>query len=428
MKLLTKTSLYLLYLTVIAFVASGFIFYYSIRTIVYKQIDSSLTTEKNIIQEQIEHTDTIPDFNAAFGHLIEVKVYEHQLKKRQIIKDTLINAENDEDIPYRKLYYTNTTKHHKGYSISISHPLSEKRDLLEDTSTLLFVLFIFLILIFVIVNYWISRKLWIPFYKSLKVIDEFDISSELSPVFTNSDIHEFNKLNQVLESMSEKIKNDYINLKEFNENASHEIQTPLSIIRTKLELLMQYENLNTEQIILLESVNDAVSRISKLNQGLLIISKIDNQQFASIEELSIKNTFLKYLSDYEEIIQLKKITVYNDFQSSLLVKINPVLAGMLASNLISNAVRHNVENGFIKISTVNNTLTISNSGNSLKIGTDHLFNRFTKGSSNPESVGLGLSIVKKIVNYYNLSINYDYSNYTHEIKIDFDTHQNRINY
>jgi signal transduction histidine kinase len=101
---------------------------------------------------------------------------------------------------------------------------------------------------------------------------------------------------------------------------------------------------------------------------------------------------------------------------------------MLASNLISNAVRHNVENGFIKISTVNNTLTISNSGNSLKIGTDHLFNRFTKGSSNPESVGLGLSIVKKIVNYYNLSINYDYSNYTHEIKIDFDTPQNRINY
>jgi two-component system, OmpR family, sensor histidine kinase QseC len=101
---------------------------------------------------------------------------------------------------------------------------------------------------------------------------------------------------------------------------------------------------------------------------------------------------------------------------------NPILAGMLASNLISNAVRHNVENGFIKISTINTTLTISNSGGSLKTETDHLFNRFTKGGSNHESVGLGLSIVKKIINYYDLSINYSYSNYTHEIKIDFENH------
>jgi len=62
-KLLTKTTLYLLYLTVIAFIASGFIFYYSIRTIAYKQFDSNLITEKNIIQEQIDHTNTIPNFN-----------------------------------------------------------------------------------------------------------------------------------------------------------------------------------------------------------------------------------------------------------------------------------------------------------------------------------------------------------------------------
>lgn len=233
MKLLTKTTLFILYFTVFAFIASGFIFYYSIRTIVYKQIDSSLITEKNIIQEQIEHTDTIPDFNAAFGHLIEVKLYDRTFKLKQKIKDTIINADNDDNIPYRKLYFTGTTKHHKGYSISISHPLSEKKELLENTNTLLFVLFIFLIIILVIVNYWISKKLWIPFNKSLEVIDQYDINSDSSPIFINSNIQEFNKLNHVLERMSEKIRTDYINLKEFNENASHEIQTPLSIIRSR---------------------------------------------------------------------------------------------------------------------------------------------------------------------------------------------------
>ncbi len=420
MKLLTKTSIYIVYFTILAFVASGFIFYYSIRSIVYKQIDASLVTEKNIIQEQIEHTDTIPDFNAAFGHLIEVKVYDRTFKQKQIIKDTIINTDNDEDdLPYRKLYFLSTTEHKKGYSISISQPLSEKKELLENTSILLLILFIFLILIFVIVNYWISRKLWIPFYKSLEIIDKFEINSDSSPIFYKSDIKEFNKLNQVLESMSEKIRSDYINLKEFNENASHEVQTPLSIIRSKLELFLQYENLNSDQTILLESINDAVSRLSKLNQGLLLISKIDNQQFESSEVICIDQIIQNFLCEYEEIIQLKKISVVTDFQSAIHLRMNPVLAGILVSNLISNSVRHNIENGYIKISTLKNTLTISNIGNSLNINPNQLFNRFTKRGSNPESVGLGLSIVKKIVNYYGQSINYEYSNSIHTIIIDF---------
>jgi signal transduction histidine kinase len=420
LRLLTKTNIYLLYFTILAFIASGFIFYYSIRTIVYKQIDSSLITEKDIIQEQIEHTDTIPDFNAAFGHLIEVKVFDKSMKNKQIIKDTLIDTENEvQDIPYRNLYFASNTKNHKGYTINISHPLSEKQELLENISTLLFVLFILLMFIFTIVNYWISKKLWIPFYKSLDIINRFEINSSKPLALSNSDIKEFNELNQVLVKMSEKIRNDYINLKEFNENASHEVQTPLSVIRTKLELLMQYENLNTDQVNLLESVNNSVSRLSKLNQGLLVISKIDNQQFTAKEEVIIEEVFKNILNEFEEIIQLKKINVSLDFESNIVIEMNPILAEILTSNLISNSVRHNTENGYINITTRNRTLIISNSGHTLKIDANLLFNRFTKGSAENDSVGLGLSIVKRIANYYNLSISYLYSNNVHEIRIDF---------
>ena len=419
MKLLTKTSLYLLYFTTIAFIVAGFIFYYSIRTIVYKQINDALITEKNIIQEQIEHTDTIPDFNTGFGHLIEVKIFENQLKHKQTIKDTLINTNEDDDIPYRKLYFTSTTKNKKGYSISISHPLSEKKDLLENISILLLILFIVLILIFVVVNYWLSKRLWIPFYRSLAEINRFDINSSTPPSFSESDIQEFNRLNKVLENMAKTIRNDYLSLKEFNENASHEIQTPLSIIRTKLELLLQYENLNTEQINLLESVNNALTRLSKLNQGLIIISKIDNQQFASSEEISIQSVIQNLLCENEEIIRLKNITLSTDFQSPLKTTINPILAEILATNLISNAIRHNTENGYIDIKTIDNTLVIANSGNTLNIDTSNLFNRFSKNSSNKDSVGLGLSIVQKIISYYNFTISYTYTDLNHEIKVIF---------
>lgn len=327
MKLLTKTTLYLLYLTVIAFIASGFIFYYSIRTIAYKQLDSNLITEKNIIQEQIDHTDTIPNFNdVAFWHLIEVKIYDYSLKHRQVIKDTLINPNSIEDeVPYQKLYFSNTTKHHKGYTISISLPLSEKKDLLENISisapcSIYYPNIRYCKLLD-------TKNLWTPFYKSLEIISMFDINTP--PKFSKSDIKEFNKLNQVLESMSEKIRYNYINLKVFNENASHEIQTPLSIIRAKLELLMQYENLNTEQLNLLASIYEAITRLSRINQGLLIISKIDNQQFASSEKVHIVEIFRKTLCEYEEIIQLKKVTLYTNFNHPFSWKQTPYLLEFL---------------------------------------------------------------------------------------------------
>lgn len=421
MKLLTRTTLYILYFSILAFIASGFIFYLSIRTIINKQIDSSLITEKNIIQEQIEHTDTIPDFKAAFGHLIEVKIFDKVIRKKEILKDTLVITENanDEDIPYRSLFFANNTKNNKGYTISILQQVSEKKDLLEDISTLLLILFILLMLIFVIVNYWISKRLWIPFYKSLDLINSFEITSRKTLDFEKTDIEEFNRLNQVLDKMSEKIKTDYFNLKEFNENASHEIQTPLAVIRSKLELLSQNENLSFEQISILQSINEAVTKLSKLNKGLILISKIDNQQFTITAEVNIGEIIERFLFDFEEIIQLKKIRVIKEFDSLIVCFIDPLLAEILISNLISNAVRHNIIGGNVTIKTFPNLLVISNTGKPLLVDPETLFNRFIKHGTQTDSVGLGLSIVKKIVAFYNFKITYAYINDTHEVKVFF---------
>ena len=109
--------------------------------------------------------------------------------------------------------------------------------------------------------------------------------------------------------MTSKMRYDYLNLKEFSENAAHEIQTPLAVIRSKADLLMQQKGLNKESINLLKSINEATTKLFKLNQGLLLISKIDNQIFHEKKKISLRKILEKGLENYKEIMELKKIKV-----------------------------------------------------------------------------------------------------------------------
>jgi signal transduction histidine kinase len=119
-------------------------------------------------------------------------------------------------------------------------------------------------------------------------------------------------------------------------------------------------------------------------------------------------------------MQLKKITVEVEAIDPAIVKMNQTLAEVLISNLISNAVRYNVDGGFIKCCINIGYLTISNSGVPLKTDPELLFRRFHKKSENPQSVGLGLSIVKKIADTCKMKISYTCIGNIHELRLDYN--------
>jgi signal transduction histidine kinase len=223
----------------------------------------------------------------------------------------------------------------------------------------------------------------------------------------------------VLDQMTRKMRNDYLSLKEYNENSAHEIQTPLAIIQSKLEILMQRKELKKESINLIKSINEATARLFKLNQGLLLISKIDNLYFQEEKEISLKKIIENSLINYKEIMQLKKIMVEMEANDPAVVKMNDILAEVLISNLISNAVRYNIDGGFIKCFIGTGYLIISNSGVQLKIDPELLFRRFHKKSENPQSVGLGLSIVRRITETYKMEITYTCTGNIHELRLDY---------
>jgi len=426
LKLLTKSTFYYLFFSNLTIFAGVVLLYLAIRKDVYRQIDDSLVTEKEIIQDQIEQTDTIPDFAVSFGHQIVVQLMNNPLHEFQVINDTIVSDSfSRTDQPFRYLYYAGNTKRNKGYTIRILQTLSEKKELLEHISLYMFLLFISLFLMTILLNYLISRKLWHPFYITVDNAEKFDIQSDKPLDLPETNIEEFQQLNKVFDKMTRKMRSDYLNLKEYNENAAHEIQTPLAIIRSKLEILMQRKELKKESINLIKSINEATTKLFKLNQGLLLISKIENLYFQEEKEISLNEIIENCIDNYKEIMQLKKITVEMESNDPAIVKMNKTLAEVQISNLISNAVRYNIDDGFIKCSVNRGFLTISNSSAvSLKTDPEQIFRRFHKTSENPQSVGLGLSIVKKISDTYNMTVTYTCIGNIHQLRLDYNPELN----
>jgi signal transduction histidine kinase len=418
MKLLTRSSVNYILFSVISFLIGGIIFYQAMKSVFYRQIDETLKTEKLLIEEQIDFSDSLPDFRQVFNHMIEVTVFTTPKKKFEFIRDTVLFDKSSNSLQHvRQLICENTSIQDQGYIISISKPLSETQKLITNIMVALVMLFLFMMGMLVAVNYFISKSIWVPFSKTLDHLARFDISKDEPLVLTDSRISEFRELNKTLDRMAKKMRSDYLNLKEFNENASHEIQTPLSIIKSKLELLIQGEELNRDQMALINSVYEATARMSKLNQGLLLISKIDNNQFHYTESVDLEKVVNKTLEHVEEIAALKKISIVKQIETAAVVKMNPTLAEVLVSNLISNAIRHNIESGEIRISMNVSGFEIINTGHASAVPPEELFRRFRKSDRTSDSVGLGLSIVRKIIELYSFGIHYEIDGMLHKIRV-----------
>jgi signal transduction histidine kinase len=120
---------------------------------------------------------------------------------------------------------------------------------------------------------------------------------------------------------------------------------------------------------------------------------------------------------------MKNITVKMHFEENCIVMMNPSLADTLFSNLISNAIRHNLQNGFIRIELNQSSITISNSGADLQGDPENYFERFRKGGAHSDSVGLGLSIARKIAQLYQIGLSYQHQQGMHLITLDIKNHK-----
>jgi len=418
MKLINKINHNFISLAVLILFVGGVVFYIMLRKLMLDQIDNRLLESKTLIVSNFDNFLDHPDNFVWNEELINIQVQLNFTSSNVLLSDTLLqNIKTNNYSAFRKLEFQEKWND-KNYKIKIFKELDFTDNLTLNIMMLLGLLAIFFMMSFFIVFRFVAQSSFIDFFDTLRKVKGFNIEETHNIELIESDVDEFEKLNEVLRFMTNKITTDYKSLKEFTENASHEIQTPLAIIQNKIEQLLQYENITENQIEKFSDILQATSRLSKLNKGLSQLVRIENGQYISVEKVDLVSIIENNLHQLEDMIESKKISVKTKFSSFEKIDINCNLAELLIFNLLKNAVKHNIVGGEINIIMQGKELIISNTGINKKLNINNLYGRFIKGSDS-NSLGLGLAIVNKICNNYNIVLSYDFREEFHILKLKF---------
>ncbi len=422
MRLNEKIARTYLILSILIFALSGVMLYFVLTSVMNNRLDQQLLYTKEIIAKRVKYDYyDIPLFEEPEELTeIENRVYP---RDTMIYKDTLIfhaieSVEGaDEYEKYRQLTAYETLQGQR-YKLVTRNSLVRNQDFISIITLSTVIIILLLLTGLWVLNIQIAKNIWKPFYLNLDRLKTFSIQDQNPIELERSNVEEFKELNRSIKNLTSKLQSDFNNLKEFSENASHEMQTPLAIMQSKIELLLQSAKLTKVQSEQLQSIYQAGQRLSKLNKTLLLLAKVENQQFSSKEDVSLKTLVEKQLENYEDFIINKNIKVNTDLSDET-ISTNIVLAETLISNLFSNAIKHNIRDGTIDITYIRDILIFSNTGNVLQQDPENLFNRFKKASTLKDSLGLGLAIVKKICEVNDWQISYSYEKNVHQISVLF---------
>lgn len=418
MKLLSKTTIYTSITTVLLLLTGILIVF----TLIFKKIKHEetehLLIDKFKVIKLLQKGKPPPHFRSNIGEKISIEEIPFLTLKKNVFSDYLTKEEAGENdfITIRELKFQ-TQVGDKCYEIKISHSLAEQDEIKNYIISTIITFLIFSLLILLILNLIISRRIWTPFYNTVVFIKHWSIRENQPVEFKQTGIDEFNELNIAVNGLIKKIREDYSHLKEFTENISHETQTPIAVLSSKIELLMQEHDYSENQKKLLSQSYESIQRLKKLNETLITLTRIENNQFVKMEIVDLSVLIKNSMEDLSDFIEEKAIQVQLNIVP-VEKEVNRMVVTILLNNLLTNAIKHNLtRGGFIQIDLSQNGFLIWNSASNGEIQKKYVFERFKSYSTNPNSVGLGLSIIKKVIDFLEWKISYRFKDDVHTFEV-----------
>ncbi|HEV3412980.1 MAG TPA: HAMP domain-containing sensor histidine kinase [Puia sp.] len=411
MKLFTKYTRINLLVMVIVFLLSVGSTYLLTNYVLIREMDADLAGIRDRLIVYYTQYHQLPA-----GHVLDEEqvTYEPapgQMKDSEFKLVTRYSQREKKMHNFRQVVFTLPAGDHV-YKVTIAKPMEGLHHLFRAFLWVSLVTIGITILAFLLTNRILLRRLWQPFYDAIHAMQNFRLGHTNDLRFPVTTTEEFAFMNESLGMAARKAEEDYLLLKEFTENASHELQTPLSIIRSKLEMLIQEEDLSQRQSEIVRSAFAAIKKLSRLNQSLLLLTKISNQQFNNLQEIPLDERIENKLGQFRELWQTSGIEVSSHL-SPATIRASPELIDILLNNLLSNASNHNVPQGTIDISLESRCLSVSNTGLAEPLDPRRMFTRFYKGEQHTGHNGLGLSIIKQICEVTTLRPTYQFSGNRH---------------
>lgn len=420
-KLLNKTLRYYIVFALAVLIVSAPMFYFTTEWMYSGDTKETLRLSKReFFKYSLSHLkkSDVEIWNSMNWN-IKIINAQSEIKHDTIFNQMILDTLEHEEQPYRVLM-TPIVIENKPYSLLVRMNTIESEDLVKSIAWVFLGIILLLFVGLYFITRYLSIKLWKPFYDSLTQIEQFEINKNRQPQWLETNIKEFSRLNQSVNKLIERNIAIYNSQTEFIENAAHELQTPLAVFQAKLDTLLQIGNITLAQADIIAFLNQSVTRLSRLNKNLLLLSKLDHNHYAENEILSVTEILKKQIDFFSHQAEAKEIKFTSSLDSQLTVSANSSLVEILISNLLLNAVRHTEHNGVINVTMIGSRLILSNTSRGEALDESKIYSRFSKINPSSQGSGLGLAIVKKIVDHYNWKLIYRWENNLHLFEVIFD--------
>ncbi|RWU10910.1 sensor histidine kinase [Pedobacter chitinilyticus] len=416
MRLFTLYNRVLLITSMAGLLIIGYLFYNTLSTYLNKQIDNYLVEE---LLEVRDYTSKRQDFppHSEFEDLVIAYHKISRISKKRHFGDTIFFNPKKGVKETGRYLEEDLVMAGQNYSIRIIASKIAHMDQAKSIFLVIILPVLGLLVILWAVNRYMMKRIWVPFNQLLLNLKSFNVNKEQGFEQVSTSIVEFRELNDAIVDISQRVKSDYREIRMFTENASHEMMTPIAVINSKLDMMLQSTELSEEHSRNLVDLYRATAKLTKLNQSLLLLVKIDNNLLLDREQVNLKQMLEEKIQYFQEFTQRKSIVVNANLQEKE-VLMSRYLADILLDNLIGNSIRHNYKGGHIQVELSPERLSVTNTSEAGALDETVAFERFYKSPAS-EGMGLGLTIVKQIVELHGFSISYSYHDDVHVFTVIF---------
>ncbi len=417
MKLFSSYNRILLVISFSGLIIIGVLFYKTLGYYLDRQMDDGLVEELMEVKDFTHAKNILPAPDYYQDLVVEYKRID-KVQNTSSFADTIYFNPKKHQREAARYLKTDINLNHKAYRVLIMSSKLQRNEEIRSICLVIIIPFFLLLILLYWVNRILINKLWAPFRQLLVNIKAFNLNHEGSFESVPTHIEEFSELNNAIADLSFKVRSDYKEIKLFTENASHEMMTPLAVINSKLDTMLQSARLGAEESETLIDLYKATSKLTKLNQSLLLLVKIDNNLIRDAEEIAVVDMITEKQAFFSELIHKRDLKIVLHLNPVYLVQ-SRQLFDILINNLFSNAIRHNYEGGLINIVLTETSLTFSNTGHTGILNEEMIFERFYKDSVS-EGTGLGLAILRQICNRLHYHLNYSYVDQMHTFTVSFN--------
>lgn len=421
MKLLSYTYRKLALLLFLLMAVWGVLFYYAIIDEVVDETDDTLENYGEILMESALHDPSILETEGSLMSFYKFTPISEEEGRhyRQVFYDATVYIElEDEDEPVRVMCTPFRMPDGQYYELKLMISILERDDMVEAMLWYLGALFLLFLICTSIGIQLVLKGVFRPLHRLLDWLHCIQPGKEVPPLDNPTKIREFRQLSDAALDMGNRSYKAYEEQKQFIENASHELQTPLAIVRGKVELLAESEGMTEQQMEQLDEIYATLGRAVKLNKSLLLLSRIENGQYTEMEDVSVDEILDELLPDLMDIYEHKQVRLIRKREEQpFIIRCNHSLAQILVSNLVKNSLLHNREGGELQVLTTPTSLVIKNTGD-VPLDGEKLFRRFYHGmDGKKDSTGLGLAIARSIALSSSLKLTYEWQDGMHTFRL-----------